>query len=64
MRVRGISRPAWHLKRCLTTQAGEISQDREITRPGVQVAAKSGKMRRFFCPRPKAYRLSIMAKLR
>ena len=51
MRVRGISRPAWHLKRCLTTQAGEISPDREITRPRVQAVAEPGKMRGFLCPR-------------
>jgi hypothetical protein len=45
MRLRGISRPSRHLKRRLTTQAGEISPEGEIARPRVQAGAESGKMR-------------------
>jgi len=48
----GISRPARHLKRRLTTQTGEISPEREIARPRVQADAEPGKMRVDLCPRP------------
>ena len=51
MRLRGISRPSQHLKRRLTTQAGEISPEREITRPRVQAGVEPGKMRGVLCPR-------------
>ena len=55
MRSGGISRPSRHLKRRLTTQAGEISPEREITRPRVQACAEPGKMRGFLCPRPESH---------
>ena len=45
VRLRGISRPSRRLKRRLTTQAGEISPEREITRPRVQAVVEPGKMR-------------------
>ena len=51
MRLRGISRPSRRLKRRLTTQAGEISPERETARPRVQAVAEPGKMRGFLCPR-------------
>jgi hypothetical protein len=51
VRVWGISHPARRLKRRLTTQAGEISPDGEITRPRVQACVRSGKMRGVLCPR-------------
>jgi hypothetical protein len=61
MRLRGISRPSRHLKRRLTTQAGEISPEGEIARPRVQAVVEPGKMRGDLCPRPKAYQLGIVA---
>ena len=51
MRLRGISRPSRHLKRRLTTQAGEISPEEEIARPRVQAVVEPGKMRGDLCPR-------------
>jgi hypothetical protein len=55
VRVRGISRPAWRLKRCLTTQAGEISPEGETALPRVQAGAEPGKMRGFVCPRSESH---------
>ena len=51
MRLRGISRPSRRLKRRLTTQAGEISPEGEITRPRVQAVVEPGKIRGNSCPR-------------
>ena len=59
MCVRGIPHPARSSKRRLTTQAGDYSPEGEIARPRVQAGAESGKMRRFLCPRTKAYQLGI-----
>jgi hypothetical protein len=62
MRLRGISRPSRHLKRRLTTQAGEISPEGEIARPRVQVVNESGKMRADLCPRTEAYQSRTLTK--
>ena len=59
MRLRGISRPSRRLKRRLTTQAGEISPEGEITRPRVQALVEPGKMRGYLCPRGDLNRSSI-----
>ena len=55
VRLRGISRPSRHSKCRSTAQAGEISPEREITRPRVQACAEPGKMRGILCPRPDAH---------
>jgi hypothetical protein len=62
VRLRGISRPSRHLKLRLTTQAGEISLEREITRPRVQAVAELGKTRAVWCPRTKGYQSGMLAK--
>ena len=43
-------------------QAGEISPEREITRPRVQAVVEPGKMRGGLCPRPKAYQSGMVVK--
>jgi hypothetical protein len=50
VRVRGISRRPWRLKRRLSTQAGEFSPVREIPPPRVQAACRLGDFHGFLCP--------------
>jgi hypothetical protein len=60
MRLRGTSRPSRpsrHLKRRLTTHAGEISPEGEIARSRVQAVVEPGKMRGVLRPRIKAHQL-------